>query len=79
MAAEEIEALIVRWSEMPSADPARAGKTDVLVTWQWDAFHVFTDVVPAEEWSEERFRRLVAERWKKVRQWEGRTIKVKVG
>lgn len=47
-APEKVAATILSVIDIPSAEPARIGKTDVAVTYQIDPTHIFQVRVPKE-------------------------------
>jgi hypothetical protein len=40
--------------EVPSADPARLGKTDMMISWMEDAFRPFNVTIPLEDYTPEK-------------------------
>jgi hypothetical protein len=63
--------------EIPSFQPGRTGRRDVMVTYQTDPAHVFTTTMAAEDFTEDRMvehiSKLVREDFKII----GQTYKVK--
>ena len=75
MAEEEVE--IIDFRKVPSTDPERLGKLDVLILYRY-AGRIYTLRIPEEKFSEEELSKILAEEIKKLKQWLGKKMKVKV-
>jgi len=75
MAEEEVE--IIDFRKVPSTDPERLGKLDVLILYRY-AGRIYTLRIPEERFNEEELSKILAEEIKKLKQWLGRKMKVKV-
>jgi hypothetical protein len=54
-ATETPKVTVVSTIDLPSSDPARLGKMDLLVTYRVDALHTFTVKIPAENMTPQKF------------------------
>ena len=75
VAEEEVE--IIDFRKVPSTDPERLGKLDVLILYRY-AGRIYTLRIPEEKFSEEELMRVLSEEIKKMRMWLGRKLKVKL-
>ena len=75
VAEEEVE--IIDFRKVPSTDPERLGKLDVLILYRY-AGRIYTLRVPEEQFTEENVSKLLAEEIKKLKSWLGKKLKVKV-
>jgi len=57
------EAEIVSVLDIPSPDPTRLGKTDVMVTYRVDPLHSFTIRIPKEEATTVKIKAAVQADW----------------
>ena len=60
--------------DVPSLDPDRFGKLDVLVTYQLDPTHIYIVRIPKEEFSEERLREVIKRDIEEKKRFVGREI-----
>jgi len=75
MAEEEVE--IIDFRKVPSTDPERLGKLDVLILYRY-AGRIYTLRIPEERFNEEELMKVLGEEIKKMKQWLGRKLKVKL-
>jgi len=73
-AKEEVTILDVR--DIPSTEPGRIGKIDVLVTYQIDPAHVYMIRIPKEEFTEERLTEEIKRDVAEKRRWIGKKIAI---
>jgi len=69
---EEVTIIDVR--DIPSTEPGRIGKIDVLVTYQIDPAHIYMIRIPKEEFTEERLTEAIRKDVAEKRKWIGRKI-----
>jgi len=69
---EKVKVLDVR--DVPSTEPGRIGKIDVLVTYQLDPTHIYMVRIPKEEFTDERVREVIKRDVEEKRRWVGREI-----
>jgi hypothetical protein len=69
---QEISIIDVR--EIPSTDPARAGKLDIIVTYQSDPLHTFITIMPKEAFTEENLKKQIQKEMAERAQWIGKKI-----
>ena len=62
--------------EVPSTDPERFGKMDVLITYQVDPMHVYIIRLPKEEFNEERVREAIRADLEEKAKWLGRELEL---
>jgi len=71
---EEVTIIDVR--DIPSTEPGRIGKIDVLVTYQIDPAHIYMIRIPKEEFTEERLTEAIRKDVAEKRKWIGRKIPI---
>jgi hypothetical protein len=59
------EAEIVSYLDIPSSDPTRLGKTDVMITYRIDPLHTFSITMPKEAADEDTIRKAIQADWDK--------------
>jgi hypothetical protein len=59
------EAEIVSVLDIPSPDPTRLGKVDVMITYRVDPLHSFTLRIPKEDATPAKIKAAVQEDWNK--------------
>jgi len=62
--------------EIPSAEPARVGKMDLIVTYQVDAFRTYITTIPKEEFTEERLRETIKREMAEREKWIGKEVEL---
>jgi len=60
--------------DVPSTEPGRIGKIDVLVTYQLDPTHIYMVRVPKEEFTDERVREVIRRDVEEKRRWVGKEL-----
>ncbi len=71
-----MEITLLDKTEVPSADPARIGRKDIIVTYQTDPYHTYYVVIPEEIFSEEALRAAIAKDLEERQAWVGRKIEI---
>lgn len=56
---------------IPSAEPARVGKLDYLVTYQLDAYRTYMVTIPQDELSEDVIKDAVRKDIEAIEKWTG--------
>jgi len=67
---------VIDMRKIPSGEPGRVGRLDVVATVQDETGDVEVIVVPAEEFSEERLRQEIKKRFEEKAQWVGKEIEI---
>ena len=57
------EAEIVSVLDIPSPEPTRLGKTDVMITYRVDPLHSFSIRIPKEDSSDEKIKKAIQADW----------------
>jgi len=60
--------------DVPSTEPGRIGKIDVLVTYQLDPTHIYMVRIPKEEFTDERVRGVIRKDVEEKRRWVGKEL-----
>ncbi len=68
------EVSIIRKQTLPSTNPSRLGKNDVLVVMQFDPFNTHSVIIPEEEFSEDRVRIEAQKYHADQQEWTGKKI-----
>lgn len=63
---------VIDTRRIPSADPARLGKLDWLVTYQLDAYRTYMVTIPKDELSEDDIKEAVRKDIEAVGRWTGK-------
>jgi len=71
-----VEITIIDVREIPSADPTRIGKLDVIVTYSVDAFRTYMTVIPKEEFDEKTLINRIKVEMAEREKWIGKKIRV---
>jgi len=71
-----VEITIIDVREIPSADPTRIGKLDVIVTYSVDAFRTYMTVIPKEEFEEKTLINRIKVEMAEREKWIGKKIRV---
>lgn len=71
-----VEVKIVDVREIPSGDPTRIGRLDVMVTYSIDAFRTYVTVIPKEEFNEETLKERIKKEQTERERWIGKTVKI---
>ncbi len=69
-------AKIIRRQTIPSAQPERFGKNDVLLVMQFDFMNTHSVIIPEEEFSEERVQQEAKKYYDTQQEWIGKEISV---
>jgi len=75
-APKPIEVEIIDKVEMPSVEPGRLGKIDVVVTYQIDPLHRYRVTIPAEKATDEAIEEAIRKDAQHRLKWIGRKVKV---
>ncbi|RKY70078.1 MAG: hypothetical protein DRQ24_09865 [Candidatus Latescibacterota bacterium] len=70
----KIKILDVR--EIPSGEPGRIGKMDLIITYQVDALRTYITTMPKEEFTEERLKEKIKEELTEREKWLGKEIEI---
>jgi len=65
---------VVDIREIPSADPARVGKLDMIVTYQTDKLNTYITVIPKEEFTEAALIEKIRAEMKERETWIGKEL-----
>ena len=63
---------VIDTRRIPSADPARIGRLDWLVTYQLDAYRTYMVTIPKDELSEDDIKEAVRKDIEAVGRWTGK-------
>ena len=74
--AEETSVKILDIRKIPSSDPARVGKIDMIVTYQIDTFRTYMLTIPSEEFNEETLKKRIKAELGEMQQWINKEIKL---
>jgi len=69
---QKVKVLDVR--DVPSTEPGRIGKIDVLVTYQLDPTHIYMVRIPKEEFTDEKVREVIRRDVEEKRKWVGKEL-----
>jgi len=61
---------------VPSVEPGRIGKIDVLITYQVDPTHIYMVRLPKEEFTDEKVREAIKKDLEEKRKWVGKELAV---
>ena len=67
---------IVDKREIPSAEPARAGKMDVMITYQIDTFRTYIIIIPEEQFTEDELKKRIKADMEERQKWAGKEIEL---
>jgi len=70
----KIKILDVR--EIPSGEPGRIGKMDLIITYQVDALRTYITTMPKEEFTEERLKEKIKKELTEREKWLGKEIEI---
>jgi len=65
---------VVDVRDVPSTDPGRIGKIDVLITYQLDPTHIYMVRIPKEEFTEAKVREVIKRDVEEKRRWVGKEL-----
>jgi len=69
---QRVRVLDVR--DVPSTEPGRIGKIDVLVTYQLDPTHIYMVRIPKDEFTDEKVREVIRRDVEEKSQWVGKEL-----
>jgi hypothetical protein len=67
---------IVDKREIPTAEPARVGKLDVLITYQLEGFKTYLIRIPQEEFNEEELVKRIKVEMEERALWTGKELEI---
>ena len=67
---------IVDKREIPSAEPARVGKRDVVITYQVDTFRTYIIMIPEEQFTEKELVERIKADMDLRAQWTGKELEI---
>jgi len=71
---QEITIIDVR--EIPSTDPARVGKLDMIVTYQVDPMHTYITIMSKETFTAETLKKQIAAEMAERAEWIGKKVTI---
>jgi len=71
---EQVVILDVR--DVPSTDPARIGRLDVMVTYRVDPAHIYMITIPKEKFDEKTLKATIRKDLEEKRKWIGKQLEV---
>jgi len=71
---QKVKILDVR--DVPSVEPGRIGKIDVLITYQVDPTHIYMVRLPKEEFTDEKVKEAIKKDLEEKRKWVGKELAV---
>jgi len=60
--------------DVPSTEPGRIGKIDVLVTYQLDPTHIYMVRIPKEEFTDEKVKEVIKKDVEEKKRWVGKEL-----
>jgi len=69
---QKVKVLDVR--DVPSTEPGRIGKIDVLVTYQLDPTHIYMVRLPKEEFTDEKVKEVIRKDVEEKKRWVGKEL-----
>ncbi len=71
-----VKVKIIDIRDIPSADAARMGSMDKVITYQVDPTRTYIVRMPAEEWSQKRMVGVIAADMKERKKWQGKELEI---